>query len=131
MVVDTGSFSLPTPPGEHRKQQSGTPGNGRWPPSVLNPLADVLSLGHIGDVKSIIFHPTASEFIRGEDLTIRREIGEALRDLQKGLHLGMPLSRPMSDLAPGAHELRVTGTTTAVRVFYFVKLADAICPQYS
>ena len=32
----------------------------------------------------------------------------------------------MPDVASGAHELRVTGTTTAVRVFYFVKLADAI-----
>ena len=26
----------------------------------------------------------------------------------------------------GAYELRVTGTTTAVRVFYFLKLADEI-----
>jgi phage-related protein len=77
-------------------------------------------------VKSIIFHPKALEIIRAEDPAIRRVIGEALRDLQKGLHLGMPLSRPMSDLASGAHELRVTGQTTAVRVFYFVKLAEAI-----
>jgi len=90
------------------------------------PLANVSNLGHTGDVKPIIFHPTALEFIRGEDPTIRREIGEALRDLQKGLPLGMPLSRPMPDVASGAHELRVTGKTSAVRVFYFVKLADAI-----
>ena len=41
-------------------------------------------------MKPIIFHPTALEFIRGEDPMVRREIGEALRDLQKGLHLGMP-----------------------------------------
>lgn len=77
-------------------------------------------------MKPIIFHPTALEFIRGEDPTIRREIGEALRDLQKGFSLGMPLSRPMPDVASGAHELRVTGKNSAVRVFYFVKLADAI-----
>ena len=30
------------------------------------------------------------------------------------------------DVASGAHELRATGKTSAVRVFYFVKLADAI-----
>ena len=77
-------------------------------------------------MKSIIFHPTALEFIRGEDPTIRREIGEALRDLQKGLHLSLPLSRPMPDVASGAFELRVTGKATAVRVFYCVKMADAI-----
>jgi len=52
-------------------------------------------------MKAIIFHPTALEFIRGEDASIRREIGEALRDLQKGLRLGMPLSRPMPDVAQG------------------------------
>ncbi len=77
-------------------------------------------------MKPIIFHPTALEFIRGEDPMVRREIGEALRDLQKGLHLGMPLSRPMPEIASGAHELRVTGKTSSVRVFYLVKLADAI-----
>jgi phage-related protein len=32
----------------------------------------------------------------------------------------------MPGLAPGAHELRVRSQTTAVRVFYFVKLAEAI-----
>lgn len=77
-------------------------------------------------MKPIIFHPTALEFIRGEDPTIRREIGEALRDLQKGLSLGMPLSRPMPHVASGTHELRVMGKTSSVRVFYFVKLAEAI-----
>ena len=51
---------------------------------------------------------------------------ETLRDLQKGLHLGRPLSRPMPDVAPGVHELRVTGKTIAVRVFYFVKIDDEI-----
>lgn len=94
--------------------------------SASPPIANVSNLGHTGDVKPIIFHPTALEFIRGEDPTIRREIGEALRDLQKGFPLGMPLSRPMPDVASGAHELRVTGKNSAVRVFYFVKLADAI-----
>ena len=77
-------------------------------------------------MKPIIFHPTALEFIRGEEPTIRREIGEALRDLQKGLPLGMPLSRPMPHVASGTHELRVMGKTSSVRVFYFVKLAEAI-----
>lgn len=90
------------------------------------PLANVLNLRHTHAVKSIIFHPSALDCIRGEDPTIRREIGEALRDLQKGLHLGMPLSRPMPDVASGVHELRATGATTAVQEFYFVKLADAI-----
>lgn len=32
----------------------------------------------------------------------------------------------MPTVASGAHELRVRGKTTAIRVFYLVKLADAI-----
>lgn len=77
-------------------------------------------------MKSITFHPKALAFIRGQSPAIRREIGEALRDIQKGIRLGLPLSRPMPTVASGAHELRVRDTTTAVRVLYFVKLADAI-----
>ena len=82
------------------------------------PLAIVSNLGHTGDVKSIIFHPQALEFIRGEDPEMRKEIGEALRDLQKGISLGLPLSRPMPEVASGSHELRIRGKATAVRVFY-------------
>jgi phage-related protein len=77
-------------------------------------------------VKPVIFHPKALTFIRGEESGVRKEIGEALRDLQKGINLGFPLSRPMPDLAPGAHELRVRSKTTAIRVFSFVKLVEAI-----
>ena len=77
-------------------------------------------------MKSITFHPKALAFIRGQSSTIKREIGEALRDVQKGINLGLPLSRPMSTVATGTHELRVRSATTVVRVFYFVKMADRI-----
>ena len=77
-------------------------------------------------MKPIIFHPAALAFIRGEDPELRKAIGEALRDLQKGVSLGMPLSRPMPRVASGVYELRVRSKTTAIRVFYFMKLAEAI-----
>jgi phage-related protein len=77
-------------------------------------------------VKSITFHPKALPFIRSQSPTIKREIGEALRDVQKGIRLGLPLSRPMPTVASGVHELRVRSATTVVRVFYFVKVADTI-----
>ena len=77
-------------------------------------------------MKSITFHPKALAFIRRQSPAIKREIGEALRDIQKGIRLGLPLSRPMPIVASGTHELRVRSPTTAVRVFYFVKLADVI-----
>ena len=77
-------------------------------------------------MKSITFHPKALAFIRGQSPTIKREVGEALRDVQKGISIGLPLSRPMPAVATGTHELRVRGPTTVVRVFYFVKMADRI-----
>ena len=77
-------------------------------------------------MKSIKFYPKAIEFIREQSTAIRQEIGEVLRDVQKGLSPGMPRSRPMPDVAPGVHELRVKDERSAARVFYFVKLADAI-----
>ena len=77
-------------------------------------------------MKSITFHPKALAFIRDQSPALKREIGEALRDLQKGISIGLPLSRPMPSVATGAYELRVRSATTTVRVFYFVKLADTI-----
>lgn len=77
-------------------------------------------------MKSIAFHPKALAFIREQSPSVKQEIGEALRDIQKGVRLGLPLSRPMPVVASGVHELRVKSAGTAVRVFYFVKLADAI-----
>ena len=52
-------------------------------------------------MKPIKFHPKALEFIRAQSVAIKQEIGEALRDVQKGLNLGMPLSRPMPGVAAG------------------------------
>lgn len=77
-------------------------------------------------MKSITFHPKALAFIRDQSPLLKREIGEALRDLQKGISIGLPLSRPMPSVASGTHELRVRSASTTVRIFYFVKLADTI-----
>jgi phage-related protein len=77
-------------------------------------------------VKPIDFHPRVLEFIRVQAVPIRRQIGEALRDLQKGISPGMPLSRPMSVIAPGVRELRVRDETTTVRVFYATAKTEAI-----
>jgi phage-related protein len=77
-------------------------------------------------MKPVDFHPKALEFIRTQSPTIRRQIGEALRDLQRGVSLGMPLSRPMAVIAPGVHELRVRGEDATVRVFYYLGKSEAI-----
>jgi phage-related protein len=55
----------------------------------------------------------------------RLEAGELLRRLQEGESLGLPRSRPMPDIGPGCHELRVTDEKTTHRLFYAVR-PDAI-----
>lgn len=77
-------------------------------------------------MKPAKFHPKALEFIRDQSAQLRQRIGEALRDVQKGISLAMPLSKPISGIAAGVHELRVKDENTAVRVLYFVKLAESV-----
>jgi len=77
-------------------------------------------------VKGVRFHPKALGFIRSQSPEIRQKVGEALRDLQKGLALGMPKSRPMPSVATGVAELRVRDAGTTARVFYLTRLADMI-----
>ena len=77
-------------------------------------------------MKSVTFHPKALTFIRKQTPAIKQEIGEALRDVQKGIRLGLPLSRPMPTIASGAHELRIRDSTMAIRVFYLVAIAETI-----
>jgi phage-related protein len=89
-------------------------------------LANVSDLGHNGRVKPVDFHPRALDFIREQPASVRQQIGEALRDLQKGVRLGMPLSRPMTDVARGVHELRIKAERSTIRVFYCLGRSEAI-----
>jgi phage-related protein len=57
---------------------------------------------------------------------VRRELGKAIFDLQKGEKISMPLSRPMPSVAAGVEELRVKDRSGAYRVFYYLKLADSV-----
>jgi phage-related protein len=51
-------------------------------------------------------------------LAARRKIGFLLRELQEGVALSMPHSRPMPDIGPRCHELRVNDAGKTWRVIY-------------
>ena len=72
-------------------------------------------------MKEAIFHPAARETIRSFPRDVRRELGKAIYDLQRGEILAMPLSRPMVSIAPGAAELRIRDRSGSYRVFYYIK----------
>ena len=58
-------------------------------------------------VKAAVFHPAAIVAIRSFPDEVRRELGKAIFELQKGERLSMPLSRAMPSVAPGMEELRI------------------------
>jgi phage-related protein len=55
----------------------------------------------------------------------RREMGELLRDLQEGLALSMPHSRPMPGIGRRCYELRVPDAEHTWRLIYRLD-ADAV-----
>jgi phage-related protein len=72
-------------------------------------------------MKAVVFHHKAKEAIRSFPELVKKSIGKALFDLQKGHRLGMPVSRTMSSVKPGVEELRIKDASGAYRVFYFTK----------
>ena len=67
-----------------------------------------------GQVKTPPFGPDA-----------RVEAGFLLRRLQRGEALGLPHSRPMPDVGPGCHELRIVDGPMNWRIMYHIA-QDAI-----
>jgi phage-related protein len=47
-------------------------------------------------------------------------------ELMAGKSLGMPISRPLPSIARGLHELRLSGRSGEYRVFYYIRVGDAI-----
>lgn len=47
-------------------------------------------------------------------------------DLTAGKNLGMPISRPLPSIANGLHELRLSGKSGEYRIFYLIRVGDAI-----
>lgn len=77
-------------------------------------------------MKFASFHPLARAIIKEFPDEVRRELGKAIFDLQKGHKLKMPLSRPMSAVAPGVEELRLKDRAGIYRVFYYARLEDRV-----
>lgn len=50
----------------------------------------------------------------------RLEAGFLLRQLQQGVKLSMPQSRPMPRVGPGCHELRIRDEDQEWRIVYYV-----------
>jgi phage-related protein len=77
-------------------------------------------------MKAAVFHPKAREIIKEFPEEVRRELGKAIYDLQKGAKLSMPLSKPMPSVSSGVEELRIKDRTGAYRCFYLARKGDVV-----
>ncbi|MBK7962410.1 MAG: type II toxin-antitoxin system RelE/ParE family toxin [Bdellovibrionales bacterium] len=77
-------------------------------------------------MKPAKFHPAVRLILKDFPEDIRREIGKAIFELQNGIKLTMPLSRPMADIGSNVHEIRVKDRSGAYRVFYITISTDGV-----
>jgi phage-related protein len=66
------------------------------------------------------------DFLEKLSQEMRAEFLDSLVLLEEGQSLSMPLSRNLSSIYKGLHELRLKDRTGAYRFFYFIKKADGI-----
>ena len=66
------------------------------------------------------------DFLLALPVSTRLEILDALSLLDSGQRLEMPLSKNLSSIKPGLHELRFRDKAGQVRVVYYMKRGDSI-----
>lgn len=77
-------------------------------------------------MKPAIFHREALETIRCFPAEVRRELGKAVFDLQRGETLKMPVSRPLPGVAAGVEELRIRERNGSCRAFCLARLERGV-----
>jgi phage-related protein len=61
------------------------------------------------------------DFIKSLPDSTRLEVFDAVQLLETGMMLQMPVSRNLSGIRPGLHELRFRNKVGQVRIIYFIK----------
>jgi len=74
----------------------------------------------------IVVLKQAQKELKAAPKDVLEDIFSLFADLANGKKLGMPISRPLSGLAKGLFELRLSGKAGEYRVFYAIKVGDAI-----
>ena len=74
----------------------------------------------------VIILKQAKRELRDAPKEIIFDIFALFDDLMAGKNLGMPISRPLPYIARGLHELRLSSKAGEYRVFYVIRIGDAI-----
>ena len=73
-----------------------------------------------------LFHEKVRAVLREFPEEVRRPLGKAILELQQGIKLSYPLSKPMPSVGSGVEELRIKDRTGAYRVFYLTRSAQGV-----
>lgn len=57
---------------------------------------------------------------------IKEDVFSLFKDLSEGKSLSMPISRSLQSIVKGLHELRFSSRAGEFRIFYFIKIKNAI-----
>ena len=74
----------------------------------------------------IVILKQAKRELRDAPQDIIQDVFALFDDLAAGKMLSMPISRPLPSIARGLHELRLSGERGEYRVFYVIRVGDAI-----
>ena len=77
-------------------------------------------------VRPAIIHPKVRDSLRSFPEEVRKAFGKVIHELQKGIRLQFPLSRPMPEVMIGVEELRIRDRSGAYRAFCFSKSSRGI-----
>ena len=76
--------------------------------------------------KTLSGRSPVEQFISELPLSTKLELVDAIALLELGRSLGMPLSRNLSSICRGLHELRFRDRAGQIRVIYFIEKAGVI-----
>lgn len=74
----------------------------------------------------IVVLKQAERELKDFPLEVRIDVQSLFERLLEGETLSMPISRPLGSIAKGLHELRLSYKAGEARVFYAIKVGDAI-----
>lgn len=74
----------------------------------------------------IVILKQAKRELRDAPSDVIQDVFALFDDLSAGKMLSLPISRPLPSIAKGLHELRLSGSRGEFRVFYVIRVGDAI-----
>ena len=75
---------------------------------------------------NIVVLPQVRRELRKAPKGVLNDVFALFNKLACGIKLSMPISRPLSSIAKGLHELRIPYQDGTYRIFYVIKMGDAI-----